>query len=104
MSTLPADDLNVLRLVVEHVFMPPKLSQLPEDPDGEFEREINVALCDNLIQAARDFLHEISPAQHPLWMHMIKMIDLARRAADVPFVEAELSGVFLDMALGGMSI
>jgi hypothetical protein len=105
MSTLPALNFDVLRLVVEHVFMPPNLPQQdPGEESEEIEQEMNVALCDNLIQAARDFLQEIPPAQHPLWMHMIKMMDLARLAAEVPFEEAELSGVFSDMAIGGMSI
>jgi hypothetical protein len=104
MSILPADDLNfdVLRLVVEHVFMPPKLSQ--EDPGEQTEREMNVALCDDLMRAARDFLQDIPPSQHPLWEHMIKMMNLARRAAEVPFKKAELRRVFSDMAIGGMSI
>jgi hypothetical protein len=101
MSILPADDLNfdVLRLVVEHVFMPPKLRQ-----KEQIEQEMNVVLCDNLIVAARDFLRDIPPSQHPLWMHMIKMIGLARRAAEAPFEEAELQREFSDMAIGGMSI
>jgi hypothetical protein len=104
MSILPAYDPNfdLLRLVIEHVFMPPKLSQ--EDPGEQIEREMNVALCDNLIRAARDFLQDIPPSQHLLWMHMIKMMSLARRAAKVPFEEAELRRVFSDMAIGGMSI
>jgi hypothetical protein len=104
MSILPADDLNfdVLRLVVEHVFMPPKLRQ--NDPGEQIEREMNVALCDNLIGAAQAFLQDIPPSQHPLWKHMIKMMGLVRRAAEVPFEEAELQRVFSDMAIGGMSI
>ena len=104
MSILPADDPNfdVLRLVVEHVFMPPKLPQ--KDPGQQIEREMNVALCDNLIEAARDFLQDIPSSQHPLWMHMIKMMGLARHAAEVSFEEAELQRVFSDMAIGGMSI
>jgi hypothetical protein len=103
MSILPADNLNfdLLRLVVEHVFMPPKLSQ--EDPGEQIEREMNVALCDNLIEAAQAFQH-IPPSQHSLWEHMIKMMSLARRAAKVPFEEAELRRVFSDMAIGGMSM
>jgi hypothetical protein len=101
MSILPADDL-VLRLVVEHVFMPPKLPQ--KDPGEQIEREMNVVLCDNLIGAARDFLQDIPSSQRPLWDHMIKMMDLARRAAKVPFEEAGLRRVLSDMAIGGMSI
>ncbi|KAF8492828.1 hypothetical protein F5888DRAFT_1857202, partial [Russula emetica] len=97
MSILPADDL-VLRLVVEHVFMPPKLPQ--KDPGEQIEREMNVVLCDNLIGAARDFLQDIPSLQRPLWNHMIKMMDLARRAAKVPFEEAGLWRVLSDMAIG----
>lgn len=104
MSILPAEDPNfdVLRLVVEHVFMPPQLPQ--KDPGEQIEREINVALCDNLIEAAKAFLQNIPPSQHPLWEKMIKMMGLARRAAEVPFEEAELGGVLSEMAIGGMSI
>jgi hypothetical protein len=104
MSILPADDPNfdALRLVVEHVFMPPQLRQ--EDPGEQIEREMNVALCDNLMKAAQAFLQDIPPEQHPLWKHMIKMMGLARRAAEAPFEEAELRHVFSDMAIGGMSI
>jgi hypothetical protein len=104
MSILPADDPNfgVLRLVVEHVFMPPELRQ--KDPGEQIERKMNVVLCDNLIGAAGDFLQDIPPSQHPLWMHMIKMMGLARRAAEVPFEEAELRRELSDMEIGGMSI
>jgi hypothetical protein len=104
MSILPADDPNfhVLRLVVEHVFMPPRLRQ--KGPDEQIEREINVALCNNLIEAAQAFSQYIPPSEHPLWKHMIKMMGLARRAAEVPFEEARLQRVFSDMAIGGMSI
>ena len=104
MSILPADDLNfdVLRLVVEHVFMPPKLRQ--KDPGEQIEQEMNVTLCDNLIGAAQAFLQDIPPSQHPLWKRMIKMMGLARRAAEVPFEEAKLRRIFSDMATGGMSI
>jgi hypothetical protein len=35
---------------------------------------------------------------------MIKMMELARRAAIVPFEEAVLQRVFSDMAVGGMFI
>jgi hypothetical protein len=104
MFILTADDPNfdVLRLVVEHVFMPPKLPQ--KHPGEQIERKMNVALCDNLIGAAEDFLQDIPPSQHPLWKHMIKMMGLARRAAEFPFDEAELRREFSDMAIGGMSI
>jgi|SRR6267154_4222051 len=105
MSILPADDLNpdVLRLVVEHVFMPPKLPQKdPGEQIPEIEQEMNVALCDNLIGAAQAFLQAIPRSQHPLWKHMIKMMRLARRAAEVPFNEAEVRRVFSDMEIGGM--
>jgi hypothetical protein len=36
-----------------------------------------------------------------LWMHMIKMMEFARRAAKTPFKKADLQRVLSDMALGG---
>lgn len=95
-------DSDVLRLVVEHVFMPPKLPQ--KEPDEQTIRETNVALCDIIVGAAEDFLQDLPSSQHPLWMHVIKMMKLARRAAEFPFEEAELQVVFSDMMIGGMSI
>jgi hypothetical protein len=108
MSILTANDpdSNVLLSVVEHVFMPPKLPQ--EDPGDAIEQKMNVALCDHLIGASQvflqDALQDVSPSQRSLWENMIKMIKLARRAADIPFEEAELQGVFSNMAIEGMSI
>jgi hypothetical protein len=95
-------DSGILRWVVENVFMPPKLPQ--EDPGEQTEQKTNVALCVNLIEAARDFLRDVPSSQRQLWIHMINMMDLARRAAEVPFKEAELQQIFSDMAIGGMSI
>ena len=104
MSIPASDDFNIdaLCLLVEHVFMPPKLRQ--KDPGEAIERKMNLALCDNLIQAAQAFEQNVPPSQLALWMHMTKMMDLARRAANVPFKEAELQRVFSDMAIGGTSI
>ena len=104
MYTLSAKDPDpdILRFVVENVFVPPKLPQ--EDHSGQIEQRMNVALCGTLVGAALDFLRDIPSSQHPLWMNMIKMIELAGRAAEVPFEEAELQRIFSDMAIGGTSI
>ena len=104
MSTLFVDDpgSDILRLVVENVFMPPRLPQ--EDPGEQINQRMNVALCDSLIEAARCFLQDIPSSQCPLWRDLIKMMELARRAAEVPFEEAELQRIFSNMAIGGMSI
>jgi hypothetical protein len=104
MSIPAADspDSNVLQLVVGHVFMPPKLPQ--KEPDEQTVRETNVALCDILVGAAQDFLQDLPSSQHLLWKPVIKMMKLARRAAEFPFEEAGLQDVFSDMAIGGMSI
>ena len=104
MSSLPTNDPNpdILHLVIDHIFMPPKLPQ--EDPGEEVEQGVNVVLCNNLIQAAQDFLPVVSTSERPLWMHMIKMMELARCAAEGPFAEAELQRVFSNMAIGGLSI
>ena len=104
MSTLSAKDPDpdILRLVIENVFMPPKLPQ--EDHSGQIEQRMNVALCGTLVGAALDFLRDVPSSQHPLWMNMIKMMELAGRVAEVPFEEAELQRTFSDMAIGGTSI
>ncbi len=104
MSALTANDSDsdILRLVVEHVFMPPKLPQ--EDPGEQIEQKMNVALCNNLIEAARDFLPDVPSSQHSLWMHVIKMMEIVRRAAEIPFDESEMQRVFLNMEIGGMSM
>ena len=102
MSHVPATDgpdYDILRSVIEHVFLPPRLPQA--GPSEETEHKTNEALCNNLVDAARDFLKIVPSSQRPLWKHMIKMMELA---AAVPFEEADLQRVFSDMAVGGMSI
>ena len=95
----PGPDSTILRSVIEHVFMPPKLPQ--EDPGEDIEQGINVALCDNLIDAAQDFLRLLHPLQYPLWMRMIKMMEFVRRTAAFPLDEANLQRALSDMAIGG---
>jgi hypothetical protein len=105
MSHVPATDgpdPDILRSVIEHVFLPPRLPQA--GPSQETEHKTNVALCNSLVEAARDFLQIVIYSQRPLWKHMIKMMELAHRAATVPFEEADLQYVFSDMAVGGMFI
>jgi hypothetical protein len=92
-------DSDILHLVVEHVFMPPELPQAP--PDRRTEGKTNEALCDSLVAAARDFLQSLPPSQRPLWMQMIKMMELARRTAKVPFKKINLWRVLTDMDIGG---
>lgn len=98
----PDIDSTTLRSVIEHVFMPPKLPQ--EDPGEDIEQEINVALCGNLIGAAQDFLQILPPSQHPLWMRMIKMMELVRRTATLPLEEADLQRALSDIATEGTPI
>jgi hypothetical protein len=105
MSHVPAiddPDSEILRSVIEHVFLPPRLPQA--GPSEETEHKTNVALCSSVVEAARDFLQIVPSSQRPLWKHMIKMMELARRAAIVPFEEADLQHVFSDMAAGGKFI
>jgi hypothetical protein len=103
MSLLPLNDPDSrpLRLVIDHVFMPPRLPQ--EDPGEQIEQEMNVALCSSLIDAAREFLQTIPPSEHPLWMHMIKMMDVVHRAAISPFQEVDLQQELAKMDCGGTS-
>ncbi len=104
MSILIANnpDPHILRSVVNHVFMPPKLPQ--EDPSEQMEQSTNVALCDKLLEAAREFFQYVPTSQRSLWMHMIKMMELIRGAAEVPLEEASLQHVISSMAIGGMSM
>jgi hypothetical protein len=92
-------DSDVLRSVVEHVFMPPELPQA--HPGNRTEGKTNEALCSNLIRAARDFLQSLPPSQKPLWMQMIKMMELARRATKAPFTDVDLRRVLTEMDIGG---
>jgi hypothetical protein len=91
-------DSDIFRSVIEHVFLPPKLPQAGSSEENE--HKTNAALCDSLVEAAREFLQNVPSSQRPLWIHMIKMMDLARRAAKVQFEEADLQHVFSDMAIG----
>lgn len=95
-------DSKVLRSVIEHVFVPPKLPQ--KDPGQEIGQETNVALCDNLIEAAQDFLKNISSSQTHLWECILKMMGLIRRAVKDPFKEADLQRTLSRMAIGGAFI
>ena len=104
MSTPSAKDpdTDTLRFIIENVFVPPKL---PQKAYGEqIEQRMNVALCGTLVGAALDFLRDIPSSQHPLWMKMIKMMELAGRVAEAPFEEAELQRIFSKMVIGGMFI
>jgi hypothetical protein len=100
-STAAHVDSDILRLVGEHVFMPPELPQADPDYQPEIEGKTNEALCDSLVTAARDFLQSLLPSQKPLWMRMIKMMELARRAAKAPFKKINLWRVLTDMDIGG---
>ena len=101
MSILTTNQLNtdILHSVIEHVFMPPKLPQV--GPDRETERLTNVALCDYLIEAAHDFLHILPASENPLWMQMIRMMELVHRAARAPLRGYELQSALSGMAIGG---
>ena len=95
------DPDTLLRSVVEHVFMPPKLPQ--KGPNEQMERETNVALCDNLLKAARAFLPSVTASECPLWNRMIRMIKFATFAATHPFQEA-VQRVLSGLTVGGMFI
>ena len=101
MSIFAPNNLNseILRSVIDHVFLPLKLPQA--HPGEQKEQKTNVALCDSLIEAAQNFLQLLPPAEGPLWMQMIKMMELARRAAKAPFNEVDLQRVLSDMCIGG---
>ena len=82
--------------------MPPKLPQ--EAPDEVLEQEVNVALCNNLIEAAQDFIQHVPTSQTPLWSSMIKTMQLARCAATASFNEDDLQHTLSNMAIGGTSM
>jgi hypothetical protein len=79
--------------------MPPQLPQ--KHPGKEMEQKTNVALCGSLIEAAQDFLNILPSSDSPIWMHMIKMMKLARLAATTPLKEGDLKRALSDMAIGG---
>ena len=102
MSTLNPGYLNskILRSIIDHVFLPP--TPLPDShPGTREERKMNMALCNSLIQAAQDFLQFLPASESPLWVHMIKMMELVRRAAKAPFKVVELQHTLSDLAPGG---
>jgi len=94
-------DSDVLRSVVEHIFLPPKLPQ--EAPTGEAERKTNVALCHILVQAAAAFYQYLSPSQEFVWTRMERMMKSIQRTATTPPVERELRSAFSDLVVGGGS-
>ncbi|KAH9056907.1 hypothetical protein EDB87DRAFT_1634224 [Lactarius vividus] len=103
MSILVADiDSDVLRSVVEHVFMPPKLPQVGQD--AKVERESNVAICHVLIEAARNFLQVLPYSQRPQWGHMIKMMESVHQAAKFPFEIAKLQHTLSNMNIGDVFV
>ncbi|KAH9028425.1 hypothetical protein EDB83DRAFT_2422333, partial [Lactarius deliciosus] len=102
-STPLADiDSDVLRSVVEHVFMPPMLPQVGQDEKAE--RESNVAICHVLIDAARSFLQVLPYSQRPQWGHMIKMMESVHRAAEFPFETTKLQHTLSNMTIGDVFV
>ena len=92
-------DSYVLRSVVEHVFLPPKL---PQQAQGdEAESRTNVALCHILIDAAAAFRQYLSPSQELVWARMEKMIEYILRAASSPLAEADLARVLAGLVVDG---
>jgi hypothetical protein len=93
---------TVLHSIIEHVFMPPKLPH--EDPGEDIKQKTNVALCNNLIEAAQKFLQSLPASESPLWIRMIKTLELVRLAATAPFNVADLQRVLSYMTIGGTSV
>ena len=92
-------DVRILLSLVEHVFLPPQLPQ--HAPPEHTEREINVALCHVLIQAAQAFSQGFQPDQQSIWDRMTKMMQSLYWTAKSPPVEAELKGTLSKMEVGG---
>jgi hypothetical protein len=99
-ATIHDLDPNIFHSLIEHIFMPPKLPQ--KHPGDETERRTNIALCDSLIEAAKDFLQVIPSSKSPLWMHVIKMMEMARHAAETPLSTDDLQRALSAMAVEGM--
>ena len=92
-------DSDILRSIVEHVFLPPKLPQVA--PKGDLERGTNVELCHILINAATAFRQYLPPSQKLVWDRMPKMMDSIYQAANAPLVEAKLEEVLTGLAVNG---
>ncbi|KAI0297846.1 hypothetical protein B0F90DRAFT_1669305 [Multifurca ochricompacta] len=95
-------DSGVLRTVIEHVFMPPKLPQ--KAPTVEAERGTNTALCRTLIQAAFDFIKFLPPAQQLTWVHMIKMMFFTLQLAEAPLSETVFQQILSKLAVGDVFV
>ncbi|KAI0297839.1 hypothetical protein B0F90DRAFT_1811021 [Multifurca ochricompacta] len=102
--SIPVTDIDsgVLRTIIEHVFMPPKLPQ--KAPTVEAERGTNTALCRTLIQAAFDFAKFLSPAQQLTWVHMIKMMFFTLQLAEAPLSETVLQQILSKLAVGDVFV
>ena len=92
-------DSEVLFSVLKHVFLPPKLPQTA--PTDGAECETIGALCNILIQAARDFRQYLLPTRQSIWNRMIEMMETIYRTAQEPLLEDELEGALSDLAVGG---
>ncbi|KAH9164496.1 hypothetical protein EDB89DRAFT_2077996 [Lactarius sanguifluus] len=92
-------DSGVLRSVVEHVFLPPKLPQAEEAEVGT-----NVALCHILIHVAAAFHQYLPSSKEPVWTRMQKMMGSIYRIAKAPLVEAELEEALADLAVGDVFV
>jgi hypothetical protein len=103
MSPFTTDNVesDILRSVIEHVFMPPKLPQ--RHPTTETEQRINLALCSRLIDAAKDFVHFLpaSETTSSLWNQMIKMMQTACEMQEASRGNNDLNGTLSEMAIGG---
>ena len=97
----PTDiDLNVLRSVVDHVFMPPKLPQ--EAPSEQAELKSNIALCHILIHSAKHFFQYLPLSHRSMWMRMVNMLKLARRVAEGPFTADDLQDILSNLSTEGV--
>jgi hypothetical protein len=94
-------DSDILRSVIEHVFMPPKLPQ--RHPTTETEQRINLALCNRLIDAAKEFVHFLpaSEGTSSLWNQMIEMMETACYVQEASRGTNDLNGTLSRMAIGG---
>ncbi|KAI0275452.1 hypothetical protein BC834DRAFT_852936 [Gloeopeniophorella convolvens] len=87
--------------------MPPKLPQeAPEDKteQDKTEREMNVALCHILIQAAQMFRHDLPLLQQPMWDQIIRMLQFVKQAADFPLEKDVIKKILSDMLVGDVFV
>lgn len=95
------NNLETLRAVANHVFLPPKLPHAAEPP--EETKAYELLLCDTVIDCARQYRNLLPSGQQTAWIHIIGMLEHLRKTVDVALTLKKLAADLSKMAAGGTS-